>query len=219
MLSALGGEMASCWAHLHRAHGVDLRVDVGVDEFVGNGHVEGVRLTDGSQIPADLVIVGLGVTPATEWLSDSGLKVDDGVVCDATGAVEGDTDVVVAGDVARWWHPLYERHLRIEHWEHAARQGAAAARTLLAGRDHAQAYGEVPYFWSDQYDVKLQTLGVPTGYDAFDIVEGEAGTWRFVAAYGRNGRTIAVLSTIPGRVHDYRDAISNRGDFPPKPPD
>ena len=139
MLSALGGEMASCWAHLHRAHGVDLRVDVGVDEFVGNGHVEGVRLTDGSQIPADLVIVGLGVTPATEWLSDSGLKVDDGVVCDATGAVEGDTDVVAAGDVARWWHPLYERHLRIEHWEHAARQGAAAARTLLAGRDHAQA--------------------------------------------------------------------------------
>ena len=120
MLSALGEEMAPCWAHLHRAHGVDLRVDVGVDEFVGNGHVEGVRLTDGSQIPADLVIVGLGVTPATEWLSDSGLKVDDGVVCDATGAVEGDTGVVAAGDVARWWHPFYERHLRIEHWEHAA---------------------------------------------------------------------------------------------------
>jgi NADPH-dependent 2,4-dienoyl-CoA reductase/sulfur reductase-like enzyme len=219
MLSALGEEMATCWAHLHRAHGVDLRVGVGVEEFVGNGHVEGVRLTDGSQIPADLVIVGLGVTPATDWLSDSGLKLDDGVVCDATGAVEGDTGVVAAGDVARWWHPLYEQHLRIEHWEHASRQGAAAARSLLAGPDHAQPYEEVPYFWSDQYDVKLQTLGVTTDYDDFTIVEGEPGKWRFVAAYGRDGRTIAVLSTIPGRVHDYRDAISNRADFPPKPPD
>ncbi len=218
MLSALGSEMARCWAQLHRARGVHLHVDVGVDSFIGNARVEGVRLTDGSQLPADLVVVGLGVTPATDWLCDSGLKVDDGVVCDATGAVEGDTAVVAAGDVASWWHPLYERHMRIEHWDHAARQGAASARTLLAGPEHAEPYDEVPYFWSDQYDVKLQTLGVTTDYDAFTVVEGNPRDWRFVAAYGREGRTVAVLSTIPDRVHAYRDAIAKRAEFPPKPP-
>lgn len=219
MLSALGEEMARFFAELHRAHGVDLRVDVGVDSFVGNGRVEAVRLTDGSQVPADLVVVGLGVTPATEWLTDSGLHIDDGIICDAAGAVEGGTGVVAAGDVARWWHPLYEQHLRIEHWDHAARQGAAAARTLLSGPEHAERYGEVPYFWSDQYDIKLQTLGVTTDYDVFTVIEGEPRDWQFVAAYGREGRTVAVLATIPGRVHAYRDAIMNRTEFPPKQPD
>src|SRR5262249_44731555 len=157
MLSALGEELAPRWAQLHRMQGVDVRVGVGVDSFIGNGAVEAVRLADGSQIPADLVVIGLGGTPATGWLSRSGPRGDDeGVVCDATGAVEGAEDVVAAGDVARWFHPLYDRHLRIEHWDHASRQGAAAARTLLAGPEHADSHNAVPYFWSDQYDVKLQ---------------------------------------------------------------
>lgn len=218
LLAALGEELAPRWAELHQEHGVDVRVGVGVDGFVGNGHVEAIRLTDGSQVPADLVIVGLGVTPATDWLDGSGLRIDDGVVCDATGTVEGATDVVAAGDVARWWHPLYERHLRVEHWDHAGRQGAAAARTLLAGREHAQPYTEVPYFWSDQYDVKLQMLGVPTGYDTMEIIEGDPATWEFVAAFGRGGCTIAVLGTVTGRVYAYRDAIEKRAEFPPAPP-
>ncbi|HZC52040.1 MAG TPA: oxidoreductase C-terminal domain-containing protein, partial [Mycobacterium sp.] len=191
----------------------------GVDAFVGNGRVEAVRLTDGSQVPADLVVVGLGVTPATDWLDGSGLRVDDGVVCDATGAVEGGTDVVAAGDVARWFHPLYERHLRTEHWEDAGRQGAAAARTLLAGPDRAEAYSDVPYFWSDQYHVKVQMLGVPTDYDALEVVEGDPDSWEFLAAYGRGGRTIAVLGTVSNRVYAYRDAIAQRAEFPPRRPD
>jgi NADPH-dependent 2,4-dienoyl-CoA reductase/sulfur reductase-like enzyme len=219
MLAALGKELAPRWAELHRQHGVDLRVGVGVDGFVGNGHVEAVRLTDGSQVPADVVIVGLGVTPATDWLEGSGLRLDDGVVCDATGAAEGCDDIVAAGDVARWWHPLYERHLRTEHWDDAGRQGAAAARTLLAGPGHTEAFDMVPYFWSDQYEVKVQMVGTPADYDAIEIVEGNRGGWEFVAAYGRGGRTIAVLGTIPNRVHAYRDAISNRAEFPPKQPD
>jgi NADPH-dependent 2,4-dienoyl-CoA reductase/sulfur reductase-like enzyme len=219
LLAALGKELAPRWADLHRRHGVDLRVGVGVDAFVGSDRVEAVRLTDGSQVPADLVIVGLGVTPATDWLDGSGIHVDDGVLCDATGAAEGGTDVVAAGDVARWWHPLYERHLRTEHWDDAGRQGAAAARTLLAGPDNARAYDDVPYFWSDQYDVKVQMLGVPTDYDAIDVVEGDRNSWEFVAAYGRGGRTIAVLGTISGRVYAYRDAIAGRAEFPPAPPD
>jgi NADPH-dependent 2,4-dienoyl-CoA reductase/sulfur reductase-like enzyme len=219
LLGALGKEMATCWAELHRRHGVDLRVGVGVDAFAGNGRVQAVRLTDGTQVPADLVIVGLGVTPATDWLEGSGLRVDDGVVCDATGAAEGGTGVVAAGDVARWWHPLYERHLRTEHWDDAGRQGAAAARTLLAGPERAKPYDDVPYFWSDQYDVKLQMLGIPTDYDAFEIIEGDPRAWEFMGAYGRDGRTIAVLGTIPNRVYAYRDAIHARAEFPPRRPD
>ncbi len=216
--AALGRDMAHRWADLHRQHGVDVRVGVGVDGFVGDGQIEAVRLSDGAQVPADLVVVGLGVVPDTGWLDGSGLHVDDGVVCDATCAVEGGTDVVAAGDVARWWHPLYQRHLRIEHWDHAARQGAAAARTLLAGSGHAGAYDEVPYFWSDQYDVKLQMVGVPDDYDAVQVIEGDTDEWKFVAAYGRADRTVAVLSTIPGRVAAYRTAIAEAAAFPPELP-
>lgn len=222
LLAALGKELAPRWAELHRAHGVDVRVGVGVDGFVGNGQVEAVRLTDGSRVRADVVIVGLGVTPATDWLEGSGLRVDDGVVCDATGVAEGDSGdavVVAAGDVARWWHPLYERHLRTEHWDDAARQGEVVARTLLAEPGRAQAFDAVPYFWSDQYDVKVQMYGVPTDYDAVEIIEGDPDRWEFIAAYGRGARTIAVLGTIPNRLHAYRDAVSNRADFPPKQPD
>jgi NADPH-dependent 2,4-dienoyl-CoA reductase/sulfur reductase-like enzyme len=218
LLHALGKEPAPRWADLHRQQGVDLRFGVGVDAFVGNGRVEAVRLTDGSQLPADLVVIGLGVAPATDWLADSSLRIEDGVVCDATGAAEGGADVVAAGDVARWWHPLYEQHLRIEHWDHAGRQGEAAARTLLAGTDRAELYDEAPYFWSDQYHLKIQMLGVTTDYDAFEVIEGDSDAERFVAAYGRGGRTVAVVGTIPDRVYSYRDAMSKRAEFPPSRP-
>nr|WP_090276573.1 FAD/NAD(P)-binding oxidoreductase [Mycolicibacterium komanii]CRL69994.1 NAD(FAD)-dependent dehydrogenase [Mycolicibacterium komanii] len=217
LLSALGEELASHWAELHRRHGVDLRLGVGVEKFVGKRKVKAVRLTDGSRVAADLVVIGLGVTPATGWLEGSGVRLEDGVLCDATGRVEGVRGVVAAGDVARWWHPRYERHLRIEHWDVANRQGEAAAQTLLAGPQHAESYDEIPYFWSDQYDVKLQMLGLPTDHDAVEIIEGDLDQWEFVAAYGRGGRTVAVLSTIPGRVHAYRGVLEDNAEFPAKP--
>ncbi|OBA85073.1 pyridine nucleotide-disulfide oxidoreductase [Mycobacteriaceae bacterium 1482268.1] len=213
--SALGEEMGSCWTDLHRRQGVDVRVGVKVDGFLGEDHVTGVRLSDGSTVNADLVVIGLGVDPATDWLKGSGLRVDDGVVCDATGAAEGVTGVVAAGDVARWWHPRYQQHLRIEHWDYASRQGITAARNLLLGPDDAQEYDAVPYFWSDQYDVKLQLLGVPLGYDSMEVIDGSVGDGEFVAAYGKDSRTIAVLSTIPDRVTDYRSAVADFATFPP----
>ncbi len=219
LLAALGDELAPRWAELHRGHGVDLRTGVGVEQFVGDARVKAVALSDGSQVRADVVVIGLGVTPVTDWLAGSDIHVDDGVICDATGAVDGATGIVAAGDVARWWHPLYERHLRIEHWDHAARQGAAAARTLLAGPQHAEPNDDIPYFWSDQYDVKVQMLGVPTDYDALEIIEGDPRSWQFVAAYGRDSRTVAVLGTVPGRVHAYHAAIAERAAFPPRRPD
>ncbi|WP_082964059.1 FAD-dependent oxidoreductase [Mycobacterium sp. 852002-51961_SCH5331710] len=214
--AALGEEMGSFWTDLHRRHGVDVRVGVEVEGFVGDGHVKAVRLSGGAKVKADLVLIGLGVDPVTDWLQGSGIKVDNGVVCDATGAAEGTTGVVAAGDVARWWHPLYGEHLRIEHWDHASRQGVTAARNLLAGPDGAEEYDAVPYFWSDQYDVKLQMVGLPTGYDTVDVIERDLREGAFVAAYGRSGRTIAVLSTIPGRVDDYRGAIAAGAAFPPR---
>jgi NADPH-dependent 2,4-dienoyl-CoA reductase/sulfur reductase-like enzyme len=214
--SAIGEEMGSCWTDLHRQHGVDVRVDVKVDGFIGKRHVKAVRLSDGSKVKADLVLIGLGVEPATEWLRGSGITLDNGVICDATGAAEGAPGVMAAGDVARWWHPLYQQHLRIEHWDHASRQGITAARNLMVGPDDAQQYDAVPYFWSDQYDVKLQLVGVPTRYDSVEVIEGSVRDNQFVAVYGRGGRTIAVLSTIPGRVHDYRSAIADGTTFPPR---
>jgi NADPH-dependent 2,4-dienoyl-CoA reductase/sulfur reductase-like enzyme len=214
--SALGEEMGTCWTDLHRRRGVDVRVGVEVEGFVGDDQVKAVRLSDGSKVKADLVLIGLGVDPATDWLEGSGIRVDRGVVCDATGAAEGSTGVVAAGDVARWWHPLYRQHLRIEHWDQASRQGVTAARNLLAGPDGAQEYDAVPYFWSDQFDVKLQLVGVPIGYDSVEIIEGTTHDHTFVAAYGKGGQTIAVLSTIPGRVDDYRSAVTEGASLPPR---
>lgn len=216
---AVGAEMGNFWTDLHRSHGVDVRVGVDVAGFVGDGHVKAVRLSDNSKVKADLVLIGLGVEPVTDWLWGSGIKVDQrdkGVVCDATGAAEGTTGVVAAGDVARWWHPLYRENLRIEHWDHASRQGITAARNLLAGPEDAQQYDAVPYFWSDQYDVKLQLVGVPTGYDTVTVVEGDMRAGEFVAAYGKDGRTIAVLGTVADRVKDYREAITDGAGFPPR---
>jgi NADPH-dependent 2,4-dienoyl-CoA reductase/sulfur reductase-like enzyme len=213
--TALGDEMGSCWTDLHRRHGVDVRVGVAVKGFVGNGSVKAVRLDDGSTVNADLVLIGLGVEPATRWLEGSGIRVNKGVVCDATGAVEGTSGVVAAGDVARWWHPLYQQHVRIEHWDQASRQGVTAARNLLVGPVEAEECDAVPYFWSDQYDVKLQLMGVPTGYDCVEVIEGDLRGGSFVAAYGKNGQTIAVLSTIPDRVTRYRKLLADRVSFPP----
>lgn len=207
--SAIGEQMGSFWTDLHRQHGVDVRVGLDVDGFIGNGRLKAVRLSDGSKVKADLVVFGLGVEPAVDWLEGSGIKLDRGVVCDATGAVEGFTGVVAAGDVARWWHPLYQQHLRIEHWDQASRQGVTAARNLLAGPEGAQEFDAVPYFWSDQYDVKLQLVGIPTGYDNVEVIEGSLRDKQFVAAYEKDGRTIAVLSTIPGRVDEYRRAVTD----------
>ncbi|MGE2692635.1 NAD(P)/FAD-dependent oxidoreductase [Mycolicibacterium pulveris] len=214
--AALGVEMGNLWTDLHRRHGVDVRVGVDVDGFVGKSHVKALRLSDKSKVKADLVLIGLGVEPATDWLAGSGIRIDNGVVCDATGAAEGATGVVAAGDVARWWHPLYQEHLRIEHWEHASRQGVTAARNLLVGPDGAQQYDAVPYFWSDQFDVKLQLVGVPTGYDTVTVIEGDVGTGEFVAAYGKQGRTVAVLGTVPGRVHELRGLLADGAAFPPR---
>jgi NADPH-dependent 2,4-dienoyl-CoA reductase/sulfur reductase-like enzyme len=203
---------------VHRDHGTDVRLGAGVSGFGGTHRVEGIRLSDGSLLPADVVVVGVGVAPNTAWLDGSGVPVDNGVVCDERCRVVGtDGRIVAAGDVARWEHPRFGT-IRIEHWSNAAEQAVAAARALLHG-DAAPAYDPIPYFWSDQYDVKIQYVGHATGNDEVVVVEGDVAERKFVAAYGRAGRTVAALSfNRPARIMKYMAMIDAGAPFPPEVP-
>jgi NADPH-dependent 2,4-dienoyl-CoA reductase/sulfur reductase-like enzyme len=202
----LGHELGALCAAVHRDHGVDLRLSSGVASFVddGRGHVAGVVLSDGSIVDADIVVVGVGVAPNTEWLDSSGLVIDNGVVCDATClAAPG---VVAAGDVARWHNRRFDELMRVEHWENAQEQGAHAARRLLGDESP---YEPVPWFWSDQYDRKIQLAGRSSPDDEMRVVEGSLDERRFVALYGRGGKVVGVLGmNRPRPVMQYRQLIA-----------
>ncbi len=210
LLRGLGRAMGEVCAELHRSHGVDLRCGLNVAGFDGADRVERVRLSDGRACEADLVVVGIGVLPETGWLSTSGLALEDGVVCDATCATTA-PGVVAAGDVARWYNPLFGESMRVEHWTNAVEQGAAAAKRLLAGPDAAEPFAPVPLFWSDQYDVKIQFAGRMRADDEFRVVHGSIEERRFVALYGREGRLVGSLAfNRPRQLMGYRQLISQR---------
>ena len=187
----LGTEMGAVVADVHRSHGVELRTGTGVDRVLGDDRVTGVRLAGGSTLDADLLVVGIGVVPATDWMEGSGLVLDDGVVCDAT-CLAADR-VVAAGDVARWPNPRYEGLMRVEHWDNAVQQGVHAARRLLQTEEEATSFAPVPWFWSDQYDRKVQLAGRTHPDDDVQVAVGSTAEHRFVAFYGREGRLTAVL--------------------------
>lgn len=208
-IRGLGEVMGGFVADLHRDHGVDLRLGMGVDGIDGSGRVERVRLTDGSAVDADVVVVGIGVAPVTGWLQGSGLELADGVLCDATCLAA--PRVVAAGDVARWPHPAYGELVRVEHWDNAVEQGAHAARTLLAALAGAtgEAYAPVPWFWTDQYDRKLQLTGLPTPDATVSVVEGSVEDRRFVATYTRGDEVVAVLGVnMPAKVVRWRAQLA-----------
>ena len=187
----LGVEMGAVMADVHRRHGVDLRTGVGVDEVRGDDRLAGVRLADGATLEADLLVVGIGVVPNTDWLEGSGLTLDDGVVCDETCLAA--PDVAAAGDVARWANPRYGEVMRVEHWDNAVQQGVHAARRLLQSDEEATPYAPVPWFWTDQYDRKVQLAGRPHTDDEVRVVAGSTAEHRFAAFYGRDGRFTAAL--------------------------
>jgi NADPH-dependent 2,4-dienoyl-CoA reductase/sulfur reductase-like enzyme len=216
---AIGAEMGAVVTDMHRRRGVDVRLGTGVDELVGSGRAEAIRLADGSVVPADLVVVGIGVTPSTAWLETSGLDLWDGVVCDerlrALAGGRPRPDVVAVGDVARWYHPGYGETVRIEHWTNTAQQGEAAARTLLDG-DEAPPYAPTPYFWSDQLGLKIQFVGESRPGDVVTVLEGDPDEDRFVAAYGREGRLVAALAVRrPARLVALEKLIAAGAPFPP----
>ena len=201
----LGDRMGMRMADVHRAHGVDLRLGAAVEAIEGADRVERVRLADGTVLPADVVVVGIGVRPATDWLDGSGLTLDDGVVCDQR--LVAAPGVVAAGDLARWPNQRFDTTMRVEHWENAVEQGRAAALSLLHGAA-ADPFVPVPWFWSDQYDTKIQLAGWPGADAAVEVVEEDESAGRLVALYGRDGKVVAVLGlNRPRQVMQYRMQI------------
>lgn len=210
---AFPSEMGAACAALHLDHGVDLRCGVTVAGFEGDGRVSGVRLGDGSVVEADVVVIGVGVVPETGWLESSGLPLDNGVVCDSTCATAA-PGVVAAGDIARWPNNLFGETMRVEHWSNAVEQGTAAAKRLLAGPGETADFTPVPYFWSDQYDAKIQFLGRCCPTDEVRIVDGSVDEGRFVALFGRDGRLVGVLAfSRPRLLMAYRKLLAAKTSF------
>jgi 3-phenylpropionate/trans-cinnamate dioxygenase ferredoxin reductase subunit len=204
LLRVLGREVAQVFADLHRQHGVDLRFGVGVEEItVTGGRASGVRLADGSQVEADVVIVGVGITPNSQLAEAAGLETGNGITVDAS-LKSSDPDIFAAGDVASAYHPLLGRHIRVEHWANALNQPQAAARAML-GQDVA--YDRVPYFYTDQYDLGMEYAGYvePGGYDQV-VFRGEVDKREFVAFWLSGGRVLAGMNV---NVWDVNDAIQD----------
>jgi 3-phenylpropionate/trans-cinnamate dioxygenase ferredoxin reductase subunit len=193
MARVLAPSVGEVCAAAHRDAGVDVRLGVGVAAIEGGERVERLRLDDGSEVAADLVVVGIGAVPETRWLESSGLTLDDGVVCDETCAT-GAPGVFAAGDVARWHHPGYGESVRIEHWTNAVEQSEAAAANLLAGPEGATPFAPVPFVWSDQYDLKIQATGRIRPDDELCVAHGSLEERRFVALFGREGRLTGALA-------------------------
>ena len=202
----LGPELGQWCAELHSSNGVDLRLGVGVAGLIGDGRVEAVELVGGERIPADIVIVGLGALPNTEWLEGSGLQLNPGVECDATLTAAGDSDILGAGDIVTWPHPLAEGEaIRIEHWTVAAEQGQLAGRNALVAPEERKPYAAPPYFWSDQYNVKIQSLGLPARGTRLELLESTPDGARFLYGAERDARLVGIIAiNAARRLGSYR---------------
>ena len=202
---AVGAEIGAILAQAHLENGVNLRTGVSVTAVACGG----VQLAGGELIGADEVLIAVGSLPNTEWLEDSGLTIDNGVVCDEYCAAA--PGVYAAGDVARWHNPLFGTSMRIEHRTNAAEQGMAAARNLLdAGSP--KPFAPVPYFWSDQYDMKIQAYGYLRGHEEIAVVEGDLAERRFLAAYRTGDRVAGVLGVgmPPKAIRPWRQAVATQ---------
>ncbi|WP_254923017.1 NAD(P)/FAD-dependent oxidoreductase [Rhodococcus sp. OK302] len=187
LASVLGTTVGALVERLHRAEGIDVRVGVGLKTLSGDGAVDTAVLADGSEIAVDVVAIGVGSLPVTDWLVDSGIELDNGVLCDAVGRTSAD-HVWAVGDVAAW--TIGERRKRVEHWSNAGDQAKVLAGALT-GTGDPNAAAQVPYFWSDQYDVKIQALGTVAPTDQVHIIKDDGK--KFVAYYERDGVLAAVV--------------------------
>jgi NADPH-dependent 2,4-dienoyl-CoA reductase/sulfur reductase-like enzyme len=213
MQRVLGEELGRVCAELHAEHGVHLRLGAKVAGIDGaDGRVAAVRLEDGESISADVVLVATGAQPNVEWLQGSGLEVRSGVVCDERCQAVGARDVFAAGDVAEFPHPLADgEHVRIEHWSNAGEQGTAAGLNLLRAPDDRVPYTPMPSFWSDQYDVKVQSVGFPHRADTVTVVEGAVADRKFVAACARDGIVVGAIGfSVPRKMLAMRKVVAAR---------
>lgn len=200
----LGTTVGRIYADLHRAHGVDLRLEIGVAEFVGEERLVGVRLSDGVVVETPLALIGVGAVPRVELARDAGLELGEGGVLTDAKLRTSVPGIYAVGDIAAAWHPLYERHVRVEHWANAKEQGAHVARTVLGADDD---YAKPPYFFSDQYDLGMEYRGlanVDAGADDDVVLRGDPAGGEFIAFWLRSGRVQAAMNA---NIWDAGDAL------------
>jgi 3-phenylpropionate/trans-cinnamate dioxygenase ferredoxin reductase subunit len=202
----LGAKVGGMFAKLHADHGVELRLGTGVTELRGGDSVQQVVLADGKIEAADLVVIGIGVTPRVELAEAAGLKIDNGVVVDEKLRASA-SGVYAAGDIANAWHPHYQRHLRTEHWANAQNQGSAAGANAVSD---GEAYTRLPYFFSDQYDLGLEYVGYASSDDEVTI-RGDFEKREFIAFYHRGGVVTAAMNVNVWDVVDDLRAIITGG--------
>jgi 3-phenylpropionate/trans-cinnamate dioxygenase ferredoxin reductase subunit len=190
----LGSEVASVYAELHRRHGVDVRQGGQAMAIEGSaGRVSGVRLADGSSVPADAVVVGIGAVPRTVLAERAGLELAGGVRVDPLFRASAPA-VWAVGDIAVMRHPVLERDVRLDHWAAAWFGGPAAARSML---DKGTPYARIPYLYSDQYDLSMESWGVPPRWDRV-VIRGDAATGAFEAFWLLDGRVVGTMIAGPG---------------------
>jgi len=213
LLRVLGPEVAQVFADLHLERGVDFRFKASLEEIVADdGVVTGVRLGDGTTIAADAVLVAVGASPNVQLAEAAGLHVDNGVVVDAALRTS-DPNIFAAGDVANAFHPLYGRHIRVEHWANARQQPKAAAASML-GSDAS--YDELPYFYTDQYDLGMEYVGFvePGGYDRV-VFRGDVAGREFIAFWLSNDRVVAGMNVnVWDVVEPIKSIIKSRAAVP-----
>ncbi|MEU4098806.1 FAD-dependent oxidoreductase [Streptomyces sp. NPDC026673] len=211
LLKVLGREAAEVFAGLHTDHGVVLRPRVEVERITGaDGRADGVLLADGTHLPADAVVVGVGITPNVRLAEAAGLEVRNGIVTDAHLRTSV-PDVHAAGDVANAYHPFLDRHIRVEHWANALNQPATAARSML-GEDAV--YDRLPYFYTDQYDLGMEYTGYvePDGYDRV-VFRGDRPGREFVAFWMSGNRVLAGMNVnVWDVVEPIRSLVTSRAD-------
>ncbi len=186
MSRVVAPEIGRFFEAVHRDRGVDIRTGVGVEGFEGDGHVERVVCSGGETVPADFVVVGVGIDAASELAEATGLEVDNGIVVDEYGHTS-DPDIYAAGDVANHPNPLLGRRLRLESWQNAQNQAIAVARAMCG---NAEPYAEVPWFWSNQYDLNLQMTGLAESWDDL-VIRGDMASHKFAAFYLHDGTIVA----------------------------
>lgn len=197
----LGEQVGGVFEELHRAHGVEMIFEEAVSAFEGTTRVQRVVTNMGRQIECDFVVMGVGVEPVTDFLGDSGVKLENGIVVDEYCQTNVE-DIFAAGDVANHFHPLYGRLMRVEHWQNAIHQARAAARSMLGKREP---YNDVHWFWSDQYDCNVQYAGHHTGWDEV-IVRGDLGARNAIIFYMQDSKIAAVVGI--NRAHDIQRAMA-----------
>ena len=196
----LGPELGAFYRDVHADHGVELHFGAGVEAVRGGDRVEQVQLTDGTALAADVVVAGVGVSPRVELAEAAGLALDNGIVTDEYLAASA-AGVFAAGDVASAWHPVFARRIRLEHWSSALNQGPAAARNMLGSRTP---YQQIPYFYSDQYDVGMEYSGYAPGWDQV-VFRGDPAGREFIAFWLKDGRVVAGMNV---NVWDVADPIA-----------